>query len=93
MLTLVMVPVMVTAPNVLWGQIKWVGYQAGRLGRFATGRGRQPQTAVPAGFDGMALEIPADADGAKRYIVSKNEGLTKEQQGPEVRPERPEAAE
>jgi multidrug efflux pump len=89
-----MVPVMVTAPNVLWRQIKWVGHQFGRLGRFVTGRGRQPQMAVPAGFDGMAVEIPADADGAKRYIVSKNEGLVgKEQNGPEIRPDRPEAAE
>jgi multidrug efflux pump len=93
-LTLVMVPVMVTAPNVLWAQIKWVGRQFGRFGRFVTGRGRQQQVAVPAGFDGMAVEIPADADGAKRYIVSKQDGLDKKNQtGPEVRPDRPEAAE
>ncbi|WP_108395824.1 efflux RND transporter permease subunit [Devosia submarina] len=87
MLTLVMVPVMVTAPNVMWGQIKWIGHQFGRLGRFATGRGRQPQMAVPAGFDGLAVEIPADADGTKRYIVSKNEGLASNKDGPDVRPE------
>src|SRR5690606_25158620 len=64
-LTLIMVPVMVTAPSVMWGQIKWVGHQFGRLGSF--GRGRQV-AAAPAGFDGMAVEIPADADGSKRYI-------------------------
>jgi multidrug efflux pump len=94
LLTLVMVPVMVTAPSVLWRQINWVAHQFARFGRFVTGRGRQTQMAVPAGFDGMALEIPADADGARRYIVSKNEGLTgKDQNGPEVRPDRPEAAE
>jgi multidrug efflux pump len=71
----------------MWGQIKWIGHQFGRLGRFATGRGRQPQMAVPAGFDGLAVEIPADSDGTKRYIVSKNEGLASNKDGPDVRPE------
>jgi len=95
-LTLVMVPVMVVAPNVLWKQIKWLGEQAARLARFATGRGDQPATAAPAGFDGMAVEIPADADGSRRYIVSPDAGLVeKEQNGVTVvsRPDRPEAAE
>lgn len=90
-LTLVMVPVMVVAPNVLWGQIKWIGEQIGRL----AGRGRTT-TAAPAGFDGMTVEIPEDADGAKRYIVSKDAGLVeKEKNGVTVvsRPDRPEAAE
>lgn len=90
LLTLVMVPVMVVAPNVLWRQIKWVSHQFGRLFGAITGRGRQGDAAVPAGFDGMAVEIPADADGAKRYIVSKDEGLKKDGAN---RPDRPEAAE
>lgn len=96
-LTLVMVPVMVVAPNVLWKQIQWLGHQFARLARFATGRGAEPAAAaVPAGFDGMAVEIPADADGARRYIVSHDAGLVeKEKNGVTVvsRPDRPEAAE
>lgn len=95
-LTLVMVPVMVVAPNVLWKQIRWISHQFARLGRFVTGRGGQPAMAMPAGFDGMAVEIPADADGSKRYIVSPDAGLVKkEQNGVTVvsRPDRPEAAE
>jgi len=94
-LTLVMVPVMVVAPTVLWGQIKWVGRQFARLGRFVTGRGRQNASAVPAGFDGMAVEIPEGADGAKRYIVSPDAGLSgRDANGnPVNRPDRPEAAE
>ncbi len=72
-LTLVMVPVMITAPSVMWRQLQGVGSAFARLGRWVSGRGRQPAAAaVPAGFDGMAVEIPADADGSRRYIVSKD---------------------
>ena len=91
-LTLVMVPVMITAPSVMWGQIKWVGGLFGRLGRFVTGRGRKAQ-AVPAGFDGMAVEIPDDADSAKRYIVSKDAGLVEKEKNGVTVVSRPEAAE
>ncbi|MGV8856795.1 MAG: hypothetical protein ACOH2L_19430, partial [Devosia sp.] len=92
-LTLVMVPVMVVAPTVLWKQIGWVGEQFARLVRFVTGRGRQPAAATPSGFDGMAVEIPGDVDGAKRYIVSPDAGLVeKEEKGVTV-VSRPEAAE
>jgi multidrug efflux pump len=92
-LTLVMVPVMVVAPTVLWKQIQWVGHQFARLGRFVTGRGRQPAMATPAGFDGMAVEIPADADGAKRCIVSSDAGLVEKEQNGVTVVSRPEAAE
>ncbi|MCS6760880.1 MAG: efflux RND transporter permease subunit [Candidatus Devosia symbiotica] len=72
-LTLVMVvPVMVVAPNALWKHIKWLSEQLARLARFAIGRGGQPAMATPSGFDGMAVEIPADADGAKRYRSNLN---------------------
>jgi multidrug efflux pump len=75
-LTLVMVPVMITAPSVLWQQIKWVGSLFGNVGQWATNPfRRKPEAAAPAGFDGMAVEIPDDADGAKRYVVSKEAGL------------------
>ena len=81
-LTLVMVPVMVTAPSVMWRQIKWLGGVFAAFGRWLTSAFR-PKTAaaVPAGFDGMAVEIPADADGAKRYIVSKDAGLVEKDDG------------
>ena len=92
-LTLVMVPVMVVAPTVLWRQIKWVSHQFARLGRFVTGRGGRTVQAAPAGFDGMAVEIPADADGAKRYMVSPNAGLNGTDAPGNSRPDRPEAAE
>ncbi|MDP2782752.1 efflux RND transporter permease subunit [Devosia sp.] len=92
-LTLVMVPVMVVAPTVLWKQIRWLVEQSGRLGRFATGRGGQAAMATPAGFDGMAVEIPTGADGAKRYIVSPDAGLVEEQQNGVTVVSRPEAAE
>jgi len=72
-LTLVMVPVMITAPSVMWGQIKWLGGLFASLFGWAT-RPFRRKTAM-AGFDGMAVEIPEDADGAKRYIVSKEAGL------------------
>jgi len=74
-LTLVMVPVLITAPTVMWQQIRWLGAQLARFGRWATSPFRPKAAAVPAGFDGMAVEVPEDADGAKRYIVSKDAGL------------------
>ncbi|HEV7344701.1 MAG TPA: efflux RND transporter permease subunit [Devosia sp.] len=91
-LTLIMVPVMITAPSVMWSQIKWAGHQFGRLGRFVTGRGQTAQ-AVPAGFDGMTVEIPGDADSTKRYIVSKDAGLVEKEQNGVTVVSRPEAAE
>lgn len=96
LLTLIMVPVMITAPSVIWGQVKGTTNTLQRLGRFVTGRGGQPDMATPAEFDGMAVEIPADVDGGKRYIVSSDAGLVeKERNGVTVvsRPNRPEAAE
>ncbi|MCP8884184.1 efflux RND transporter permease subunit [Devosia sp. XJ19-1] len=75
-LTLIMVPVMITAPTVMWSQIRWFGSLFGALGNWVASPFRRGQAvAVPAGFDGMALEVPEDADSAKRYIVSKDAGL------------------
>jgi multidrug efflux pump len=80
-LTLVMVPVMVTAPAVVWSQIKSVGgFFAVVFGWIGGLFGRKPAEAVPAGFDGMTVEIPDDADPTKRYIVSKDAGLTKKEE-------------
>lgn len=84
-LTLVMVPVMVTAPSVVWRQMKGTGAALSRFGGWAAASPfrRKTATAAPAGFDGMAVEIPADADGAKRYIVSKEAGLGEDKDHPE----------
>ena len=98
-LTLVMVPVMVTAPSVLWNS--WVGRAIWSIGgiiaapvRAVFFRGpREAATAVPAGFDGMAVEIPAGADGAKRYIVSSDAGLVEKESNGVTVVSRPEAAE
>jgi multidrug efflux pump len=90
-LTLVMVPVMVVAPTVFWRQVKWVGHQFARLGRFVSGRGRQPAMAVPAGFDGMAVEVEDTRDGERRYVVSQEKGL--DGKVTPIRNDRPEAAE
>jgi len=82
-LTLVMVPVMVTAPTVVLAQIKSTGSFFGQIGGWISApfRRKEPVVAAPAGFDGMALEIPAEADGAKRYIVSKEAGLADKTDG------------
>jgi multidrug efflux pump len=75
-LTLVMVPVMVTAPAVLWRGM--VGRIIRAVFAWVVSMVRRPATAevaVPAGFDGMAVEVPEGTDSSKRYIVSKDAGL------------------
>jgi multidrug efflux pump len=81
LLTLIMVPVMITAPTVMWAQIRWLGSVFARLGGWiASPVRRKPEmAAAPAGFDGMALEVPEDADGSRRYIVSKDVGLVEKE--------------
>lgn len=71
-LTLIMVPVMITAPDVIWGQLRGVGRFIGRLVGRGTGGEPQPQPA-PAG--GLAAAIPAGVDSAKRYMTSDGKGL------------------
>ncbi|WP_051960948.1 efflux RND transporter permease subunit [Devosia riboflavina] len=75
LLTLVMVPVMITAPSVMWKQIKWLGANFASLGQWIASPFRGKATAAPAGFDGVAVEVPDDADGERRYVVSKDAGL------------------
>jgi multidrug efflux pump len=75
-LTLIMVPVMITAPTVMWSQIKWLGGLFAALGAWIASPFRRGQVvAAPAGFDGMAVEVPEGTDSSKRYIVSKDAGL------------------
>ncbi|MEO5806081.1 efflux RND transporter permease subunit [Devosia sp.] len=86
-LTLIMVPVMVVAPNVLKGQIGWLWGVVRKPFR------RSQAVATPAGFDGVAVEIPGDADSAKRYIVRKDSGLVETDENGVTVVSRPEAAE
>ncbi|NGP18752.1 efflux RND transporter permease subunit [Devosia chinhatensis] len=80
LLTLIMVPVMITAPTVMWAQMRWFGSLFARLGNWiASPFRRKPAMAAPAGFDGMAVEVPENADGARRYIVSKDVGLVEKE--------------
>ena len=58
-LTLVMVPVMITAPSV-------IGASLSRLWARFTGLFGRKQTAVTP--DGTRIEIPSDADSAAKYI-------------------------
>lgn len=60
-LTLVMVPVMVTAPSVIWNSLKVVWAW---INGFA---GNRRQTAVTP--EGETVEIPADADSAQKYLT------------------------
>ncbi|GHA34357.1 acriflavin resistance protein [Devosia pacifica] len=80
LLTLVMVPVMITAPNVLWGQIKSVsGAFAGAFIWMRGLFGQKKAEPAPAGFDGMALEA-ASSDTTERHVVSKDAGLSRKEE-------------
>ena len=79
-LTLVMVPVMITAPKVIKGQIasafNWV-------------RGRKAEDATPHGFDGMA--VPVSADGSKHVVTKDTELIERNENGVTVLSRRPAA--
>jgi len=63
LLTLIMVPVMIVAPSVVWGQMKWAG--AG----IATMFGRQPHEPATGRPSGTGVAIPAGIDSAAAYIA------------------------
>lgn len=65
-LTLVMVPVLVTAPSVLLASIRRLG---ARIAGFGGGR---MTAATP---EGARVEIPADADSTKKYFTKDGNGL------------------
>ena len=58
----------------MWKQIKWIGSNFASVGQWATSPFRGKTAAAPAGFDGVAVEVPDDTDG-KKYVVSKEAGL------------------
>lgn len=70
-LTLVMVPVMVTAPAVI--KRGWMGNAFRALGRMFTRRSRTAATAVTP--DGQTVEIPDGVDSTQRYIKTEGSGL------------------
>jgi multidrug efflux pump len=63
----------------MWSQIRWLGSVFAAIGAWIASLFRQKAAAAPAGFDGMAVEIPEEADSSKRYIVSKQAGLTEKE--------------
>jgi len=74
-LTLVMVPVMITAPSVI--RTGWIGRLVG--GIFAPiFRRRRTVTAVTP--DGQTVEIPADVDSSQRFIKKDGTGLVETEQ-------------
>jgi multidrug efflux pump len=74
-LTLVMVPVMITAPYVIWGQIKGIGRFFAWIGGalLRPFRGRAKTATAPAG--GLAYAIPEGADSTKQYFTRDGSGL------------------
>ena len=78
-LTLVMVPVMITAPSVIGASVKRLfrgigAFFSGLFGRFGLGR----RTAVTP--DGQTVEIPEDADSSGRYITREGSGLVEREE-------------
>jgi multidrug efflux pump len=76
-LTLIMVPVMITAPSVIrrgW----FVTTIAGIFGWIGGLFGRRSRTAVTP--DGQTVEIPADVDSSKRFIKTDGNGLVETEQ-------------
>ncbi len=69
-----MVPVMITAPYVIWAQIKSLGGFFAWIGRSLFGRRRRAAvTAVTA--EGVAVEMPEGIDSAKQYMTTDGTGL------------------
>jgi multidrug efflux pump len=81
-LTLIMVPVMVTAPRVIKGQIgsmfNWI-------------RGRSAAEATPAGFDGMAVEVVGNDAGQQHVVTKDTELIERNENGVTVISRRPAA--
>jgi multidrug efflux pump len=91
-LTLIMVPTMVTAPTVIWGQMKWAGHGVGSLFGWLASPFRRRRTDA-AGEEAVTAEIPADADSASKYIRRDGTGLVETEKDGVTIVSRPEAAE
>lgn len=75
-LTLVLVPVMITAPHTVWqgwlGRVlRWIGGVIAWPFRAVFGRRRQ----VAVTPDGTTIEIPADVDSSKRFLTTEAPAL------------------
>ena len=94
-LTLIMVPTMITAPSVIWQQMRGTGHNMARLFGWMSSPFRRRREvvegAVPEGA--AAAEIPADADSAKKYIRRDGNGLVETEKDGVTIVSRPEAAE
>jgi multidrug efflux pump len=73
-LTLIMVPVMVTAPSVLWASLQRLGARIAAafawIGRWL---GLGTRTAVTP--EGERVEIPVEADSTRKYITKDGKGV------------------
>jgi multidrug efflux pump len=93
-LTLIMVPTMITAPSVIWQQMKGTGHNMARLFGWMSSPFRRRavvEGAVPEGA--VAAEIPADADSSRKYIRRDGNGLVETEKDGVTIVSRPEAAE
>jgi multidrug efflux pump len=90
-LTLIMVPVMITAPTVIWSQIKstgrWIAWAPGALVRLFGGRRR---VVTP---EGVTMSMPSDVDSAKAYMNADGTGLVETERNGVTIVSRQEAAE
>jgi multidrug efflux pump len=78
-LTLIMVPVMITAPNVIWGQLKSVGGFFAGVGAAAASPFRRRGKQVPV-TPAAAATVPEGVDSAARYMSKDGTGLVAREQ-------------
>ena len=76
-LTLIMVPVMITAPNVIWGQLKSIGGFFAGIGRAVASPFRRRGKQVPVATTPM---VPEGVDSAARYMSKDGSGLVAREQ-------------
>ena len=72
-LTLVMVPVMITAPTVIWASIQRLGGRVAAFFAWVGGLFGRRTTAVTP--EGGIVEIPPDADSTRKYFTKDGNGL------------------
>lgn len=88
LLTLVMVPVMITAPSVIWNGV--VGRVIRAVWSIVPKRSSGTETAVTP--DGLAVEVPV-VDSTSRFVTKDGAGLVEKQANGVTVVSRPEAAE
>jgi multidrug efflux pump len=77
-LTLIMVPVMITAPTVIWRQLKSTGHWIAGIGSAVAGVFGVRRRTVTA--EGVAMDIPENVNSASRYLSADGHELVETQQ-------------